>query len=100
MMKYVLVKIEKEFYDGHGEPDCGGVTFKVEHTDEYNELDFSKAYTKSWQGWEDADEMGEQISEDGYNCEVEIYSFKQLTDIEYNEYQKIISGYNGLKNIL
>ena len=98
MKKYVLIKSEEYFYDGHGEASLGESCVKVEHTDKYNDLDFSKIYDEDLYVLdEDFDE--EMYAEDGYHCSNVELNFKEITEDEYNEYSKIISDYDKLLNI-
>ena len=96
MKKYILKQTVKVFYDGHGCGDDGGVTYDVEHTDKYNDLDFSKVYNEDM---EEEDEDAEYGAEDGYNCDMEYYAFNEITEEEYNNYKAIISDYNNLKKL-
>jgi len=95
MKKYILIKSNQMFYDGHGCGDEGETSVSVVYTNEYNDLDLTGkiSYTEDN---EEVDEDEEHHEQDGYNCEITTYQHLEITKEEYDEYKKIISAYNKL----
>lgn len=94
MKKYVLIRTDTSFFDGHGSSDDGGSILSVEHTDKYNDLDFSQIYV----GGEvfDEEEAEDWAADDGYNYQVNFESYKEITEDEFERYCKIVEDYNDL----
>ena len=110
--KYILIKKYQKFYDGHGTPDDGASVVSVEFTDQYNNFDLT--------GEEDYDSHGNKFceasdeidyeekdddhyefenkyqAENGYNFEIWLYNYKEITKEEYEQYGLIIEKYNSL----
>jgi hypothetical protein len=95
--KYYLIKEETSFYDGHGTPDDGGTTIKVEYTSEYNDLDLSQLYSEDLEVLED--DYDEDFSEaDGYNYDFTTLQIKEISLSEYEEYKEVINTYTEILN--
>ena len=98
MKKYILIYTTQLFYDSHGESDFGGITYKVEYSEKYNNLVIDPQICYNEELEIDNDEK-EYYSEDGYNCEKIHNYFKELTEEEYNLYSKIIKDYENLNKL-
>lgn len=96
--KYYLLRYDTSFYDGHGCPDDGGTTFKVEHTEKYNDWDLTKLYGEDGEILED--DYDEDFSEqDGYNYYHTTFCIKEITKDEFDNYSKILEDYDKLMNL-
>lgn len=93
-MKYYLVKKTQIFVDPHGSPDEGGHEFYVT-TDKTDPEVGSYNYTY-FQCEEKVEDEDLQASEDGYNSTAEMFSSREITKVQYNQYQKIIENYGNL----
>ena len=93
MKKYYLIHESTLFVDPHGEPELGGVVKRVEHTDKFEGLDLSKTFNEFL---DEVDEDYYQADEDGYNSQYNELVIREITEVQYNEYKKIIEGYNNL----
>lgn len=96
MKKYVLIKIDSTFYDGHGDGDDGGTILNVEHTDKYNMLNFSNVFTDNGFTEIEEDDDDDMSCEDGYNLQVKYYTYKEITEDEFHKFKQIIDDYNLL----
>lgn len=93
MNKYYLVIETKLFVNPHGEVDFGGMDKTVEFTDRFNDLDLSKTYNEDL---EEVDEEEYEGSEDGYNSEYTELNITEISEVQANEYKKIIEDYEKL----
>ena len=116
-IKYLLVKTDTYFVDGHGSHDLGGTSLEVVKYDPEDE-------TSKWYGIEadvvydqwivemgdddiDNDETGwiqakgkemEYINQDGYNCTCTLITAKEINAFEYNYAVLTLKDYNHLLN--
>lgn len=116
-MKYYLLKETEYFYDGHGTPEQGAFTKSVVTSEEYPDVtqdgiyiegDYYELYLSSLEKTaypdpnefelcpEDFHEIMEFSAEDGYNCTVTEYDFKEITYEDFVKYSEIIGNYNRL----
>lgn len=93
MKKYYLVKESTYFVDPHGEADFGGMVKKIEHTDDYNDLDLSKIYDENL---EEVDSDNYYGSEDGYNAQYVELEIEEITEDRAKEIEKIIKDYENI----
>ena len=118
-MKYYLLTTREYFYDGHGTPELGATCKMVTNSEEYQcikedgvyiEGDYYKNYLNSLEeaGYPDPDpnefelipedynEVIELSAEDGYNCTMIEYEFKEINYTQFLEYVEIINKYDEL----
>ena len=110
-MKYFLIKEHQTFFDSRGSGD-DGETRKFVTTDErylllgdsyyfdnniinYLEENMSEKDIIEYLKDEASDEDN-LAGQDGYNCEVYTFDIKEISESEYNEYQKVIDNYNKI----
>ena len=94
--KYYLLTTQSMFYDRHGTPDDGGLKLEVTTDEEYATYKEGVYYNE--EGEEDnEDEEDENYAQDGYNCELDYFMVRSITEDEYNSFGKIISEYENLK---
>ena len=94
MKKNYLVEESTYFYDGHGDPEPGGIVLSVEFTDRFNDLDPEKEYDDDLQ---EVDEDSDMRAEDGYNCTQSIISFREVDETEAIRLKSIIEEYSKIK---
>lgn len=116
-MKYYLLTTREYFYDGHGTPEEGATCKTVTNSEKYQCIKEDGIYIEGCDyenyldslgetGYpdpnefelmpEDYNEVVELGSEDGYNCTMIEYEFKEITYTQFLEYAEIINKYDEL----
>jgi len=112
-MKYYLKTTVTQFYDPHGSPDTGGVKkeviefdpkFMKDYDDDYSKWEERVWYVEAPYEWKTDDDCIKKeddpthhYGQDGYNCKVDSYMIKEITEEESLRAAKIISDYNSLE---
>lgn len=118
-MKYYLKTTTVQFYDPHGSADEGGITKEVGTEFDYpgvtidgEYIDPDTYYNYKYNNGEDENEEEDEVEyyycpkdweevvqpsgQDGYNCQYEFYTFKEITQEQYLDYLEIIGKYNNI----
>jgi hypothetical protein len=93
-MNTYLVESKSYFYDGHGEGELGGTTYKTLSTDV--EYDPNLVYDDDGNIF---DENHPRWAEDGYNCEATKRKYKKITEWEARKFHATISDYNAFEKL-
>lgn len=102
MKTSILVKYTNMFFDPHGFPDEGHFYYNVVLLDDFLR-DYPKAKENKTYTWNEEKsklvklDNADYSSEDGYNCQIEFFTYKIITQEEALKYEKIIEEYNNLE---
>ena len=84
------------FYDGHGEGSVGETRKTIETHKDYHDLKEGIWYNSDFEESKDED-FDDAFAEDGYHCEIEEFTIKELHSMEeVKKIKKIITDYNQL----